>query len=101
MIIFSVVNCTANQQHHGKAFSLTDFRYFIKSGMCSMRLHCSIHDGLQKSKRISNDVAPQISLFEKLNALTPKGQPFAWLMSHPKTEDRISAIRKLQSNWDA
>ena len=46
-------------------------------------------------------VAPQISLFEKLDALTPKGQPLAWLMSHPKTEDRISAIRKLQSNWDA
>ena len=44
-------------------------------------------------------VAPQISLFVKLDAMTPKGQPLAWLMSHPKTPDRIQAIRKLEEGW--
>ena len=39
---------------------------------------------------------PQIKLFEKLEKLTnssTNGAP-AWLLSHPKTLDRISAIRK-------
>lgn len=44
-------------------------------------------------------VAPQISLFEKLDAMTPKGQPLAWLMSHPKTPERIKAIRNLEASW--
>lgn len=44
-------------------------------------------------------VRPQITLFEKLDAMTPKGQPFAWLMSHPKTPDRIAAIRALEDRW--
>ncbi len=44
-------------------------------------------------------VEPQISLFEKLDQMTPKGQPLAWLMSHPKTEDRIAAIRQLSDGW--
>lgn len=43
--------------------------------------------------------APQISLFEKLDGMSPKGQPLAWLMSHPKTEDRIAAIRQLEHRW--
>jgi len=46
-------------------------------------------------------VAPQISLFQKLEALTATGagKPPAWLLSHPKTEDRIAALTRLQSKW--
>ena len=44
--------------------------------------------------------APQIALFAKLQKLTgASGQPLAWLMSHPKTEDRITAIENLKENW--
>lgn len=48
-------------------------------------------------------VAPQISLFEKLEALTETnhGTAPAWLMSHPKTGDRIAHLRGLQEKWDA
>ncbi len=46
-------------------------------------------------------VKPQISLFNKLDAMSPAGQPMAWLMSHPKTEDRIAAIEKLEQGWSA
>lgn len=45
--------------------------------------------------------APQKSLFEKLEALTAsggRGAP-AWLMSHPKTVERIAAIEKLEAKW--
>ena len=45
-------------------------------------------------------VAPQITLFEKLEAMAPKGQSFAWLMSHPKADERIAAIEKLANGWD-
>lgn len=47
-------------------------------------------------------VAPQISLFEKLEALTASnaGRAPAWLMSHPRTEDRIKALTTLQSRWE-
>ena len=44
---------------------------------------------------------PQIKLFEKLEKLTnssTNGAP-AWLLSHPKTIDRISAIRKNEIKW--
>jgi putative metalloprotease len=43
----------------------------------------------------------QISLFEKLEALTQsnKGAVPAWLMSHPKTDDRIAALNTLQDKW--
>ncbi len=46
-------------------------------------------------------VAPQISLFEKLEALTQTnhGTAPAWLMSHPKTDDRIAHLRSLQARW--
>jgi putative metalloprotease len=46
-------------------------------------------------------VAPQISLFRKLEALTQSnsGAAPAWLLSHPKTEARIAALSKLQSRW--
>lgn len=44
---------------------------------------------------------PQKSLFEKLQALTAaggNGAP-AWLLSHPKTAERIAAIEKLEAKW--
>ncbi len=45
--------------------------------------------------------AAQKSLFEKLEALTQSraGAMPAWLMSHPKTEERIAAIEKLEARW--
>ena len=46
---------------------------------------------------------PQKSLFRKLSTLTGMrgaGMP-VWLMSHPKTEERIAAIEKLEARWDA
>lgn len=44
---------------------------------------------------------PQKSLFEKLEALTDAraGSAPAWLMSHPKTTERIAAIEALESKW--
>jgi len=44
-------------------------------------------------------VAPQISLFEKLDKMTPVGGIPAWMMSHPKTPARIAAIEKLRDGW--
>lgn len=45
-------------------------------------------------------VEAQKTLFEKLDALVnTSGQPLAWLMSHPKTADRIAAIEKLETRW--
>lgn len=43
----------------------------------------------------------QKSLFAKLDALTQarSGAMPAWLMSHPKTEDRVAAIEKLEARW--
>ena len=44
---------------------------------------------------------PQKSLFGKLQRLTGgagAGVP-AWLLSHPKTEDRIAAIEALEARW--
>ncbi|QBX99719.1 M48 family metallopeptidase [Rhodophyticola sp. CCM32] len=44
---------------------------------------------------------PQKSLFSKLERLTGmggRGMP-AWLMSHPKTSDRIAAIEALENRW--
>ncbi len=45
--------------------------------------------------------APQISLFRKLDALTQSnmGAMPAWFLSHPKAEERIAAIEKLQARW--
>ncbi|OIQ33697.1 MAG: peptidase M48 [Alphaproteobacteria bacterium MedPE-SWcel] len=47
-------------------------------------------------------VAPQKSLFRKLEALTNarSGMAPAWLMSHPKTEERIAALERLEAKWD-
>ncbi len=46
-------------------------------------------------------VAPQKSLFRKLEALTEQraGVAPAWLLSHPKTEQRIEALEKLEARW--
>jgi len=46
--------------------------------------------------------APQISLFKKLDALTQTmgGTSPAWLLSHPKTVERIAAIEKLETRWN-
>ncbi|WP_187431009.1 Metalloprotease LoiP [Roseobacter fucihabitans] len=48
-------------------------------------------------------IAPQISLFEKLESLTQQngGKPPAWMLSHPKTEERIAALRALEAKWGA
>ncbi len=43
--------------------------------------------------------APQISLFEKLDALTGGSGAPAWLLSHPRTQARIAAIRQNQAKW--
>jgi putative metalloprotease len=44
---------------------------------------------------------PQKSLFKKLEKLTgARGAAVpAWLLSHPKTDDRIAAIEKLEAGW--
>ena len=46
-------------------------------------------------------VGPQISMFRKLDDLTKSrgGAAPAWLLSHPKTEERIAALEKLQDKW--
>jgi putative metalloprotease len=48
-------------------------------------------------------IEPQKSLFRKLDALTQQraGMAPAWLMSHPKTQQRIEALEKLQARWQA
>ncbi len=47
--------------------------------------------------------APQKSLFGKLEALTQArgGAVPAWLMSHPKTPERIAAIEAMEARWHA
>ncbi len=46
--------------------------------------------------------APQISLFERLDALTGSGaRPPEWMASHPKTQTRITAIRAAEARWAA
>ena len=47
-------------------------------------------------------IGPQISLFEKLDELSQNsaGRPPAWLLSHPKTEERVAELRKLQLRWE-
>ncbi|MCO8144517.1 M48 family metalloprotease [Rhodovulum tesquicola] len=46
---------------------------------------------------------PQKSLFHKLDELTAGrgGVMPAWLMSHPKTEERVKAIEALEARWTA
>lgn len=46
-------------------------------------------------------VSPQIAMFRKLEQMGPggRGAP-AWLMSHPKTGDRIAAIEANALRWD-
>ena len=46
-------------------------------------------------------VGPQISLFRKLEALTQSqgGTAPAWLLSHPKTDERIAELQRLEARW--
>ncbi len=46
-------------------------------------------------------IAPQKEMFRKLDKLTQSraGMAPAWLMSHPKTEERIQALELLESKW--
>lgn len=46
-------------------------------------------------------IGPQKSLFAKLERLTQAraGVVPAWLMSHPKTEERIAALEQLETRW--
>ncbi|MCE8510607.1 M48 family metalloprotease [Ruegeria pomeroyi] len=48
-------------------------------------------------------VAPQKALFHKLDALTAQraGVAPAWLLSHPKTAERIAALDRLEARWQA
>lgn len=48
-------------------------------------------------------VVPQISLFEKLETLTKSNQGAqpAWLLSHPKTIERIKALEAMQTRWQS
>lgn len=48
-------------------------------------------------------VAPQKTLFLKLEELTQQraGMAPAWLMSHPKTAQRIEALEQLEDRWKA
>lgn len=45
---------------------------------------------------------PQKSLFRKLGSLTGGrgGSAPAWMMSHPKTDERIAAIERLEAKWE-
>ncbi|XDB00231.1 M48 family metallopeptidase [Sulfitobacter sp. LCG007] len=46
-------------------------------------------------------IAPQISLFRKLDALAGRkgaGAP-AWMLSHPVTTERIAALERLDARW--
>ena len=47
-------------------------------------------------------IDPQISLFQKLEKLTATagGTAPAWLLSHPKTDDRIKALEALRDTWN-
>lgn len=46
-------------------------------------------------------VAPQISLLQKIAGLTgQRGEPPVWLLSHPKTIERVAAIKQLSSGWN-
>ena len=45
-------------------------------------------------------IAPQISMFEKLDKLSAGAHAPAWLLSHPKTQDRINALRQLDGKWN-
>ena len=44
---------------------------------------------------------PQITLFQKLDKMSAGlGAAPAWLMTHPKTQDRIAAIERLRNSWE-
>ena len=46
-------------------------------------------------------VEPQISLLQKIAGLTgQRGEPPVWLLSHPKTDERVAAIRQIAGGWN-
>ncbi len=46
-------------------------------------------------------IAPQISLLQKIAGLTgQRGEPPVWLLSHPKTNERVAAIKQLANKWN-
>ncbi len=50
--------------------------------------------------KAGSGAAPQKSLFAKLGRLTGQaGAAPAWLLSHPRTEDRIAAIEANERKW--
>ena len=45
-------------------------------------------------------IAPQKSMFRNLAAMSEgHGSAPAWLLSHPKTQERIAALERLERNW--
>ena len=45
-------------------------------------------------------IAPQKSMFRKLAAMSEgHGSAPAWLLSHPKTQERIAALERLERKW--
>ncbi|MGB0498536.1 MAG: M48 family metallopeptidase [Rubricella sp.] len=52
--------------------------------------------------KIGLGTGPQVSLFQKLERIAGgQGGQLAWLMSHPRTDDRIAAINRLSDAWRA
>jgi metalloprotease len=52
--------------------------------------------------RAGYGTAPQISLFQRLDALTgARARPPEWMASHPQTARRIAAIRAAEARWAA
>ena len=52
----------------------------------------------EQSKKIEGYVDDLFGKLEKLTASGSGAMP-AWLMSHPKTADRIAAIERLEAGW--
>ncbi|MEL6679538.1 MAG: M48 family metalloprotease [Pseudomonadota bacterium] len=51
--------------------------------------------------KIGLGTRPQVSLFRKLESLAGGGPgTLAWLMSHPRTDDRIAAIERMSAAWE-
>jgi len=44
-------------------------------------------------------VDPQVSLLAKLERMTGRAGTPVWLLSHPRTADRIAALRRLEARW--
>lgn len=50
--------------------------------------------------KIGLGTGPQVTMFQKLDRIAGgQGGQLAWLMSHPKTDERIAAINALSDGW--